>query len=215
MADKHCNKCGNVKPIEDFPNDRSRIDGKYPYCKLCNRKKVSEWRSDNPDAFKRYYAENKDAVLAKTQTWRVKNREHTRQYAAEYYLTNKEAQQASSRDWKRRNANKVAAYNKLYKAVNAEKLIAQVRSWRSANKAIRCASESKRKAQKIQATPGWFEADKVMMLYEKAQRFGAHVDHVVPLNHPLVCGLHCWHNLQLLPPDINCEKGNRHWPDMP
>jgi hypothetical protein len=36
-----------------------------------------------------------------------------------------------------------------------------------------------------------------------------------PLNHPLVCGLHCEHNLQLLTREANAAKRNRWWPDMP
>lgn len=40
-------------------------------------------------------------------------------------------------------------------------------------------------------------------------------DHIVPLNHPLVCGLHCEANIRIVLLTENLAKGNRTWPDMP
>lgn len=41
------------------------------------------------------------------------------------------------------------------------------------------------------------------------------VDHVVPIVSPLVCGLHCENNLQVIPEMENKKKSNVSWPDMP
>lgn len=41
------------------------------------------------------------------------------------------------------------------------------------------------------------------------------VDHTVPLNHPLVSGLHRAANFEVVPLLDNIRKGNRWWPDMP
>lgn len=40
---------------------------------------------------------------------------------------------------------------------------------------------------------------------------GYHVDHVAPLVHPLICGVHCIANLQYLPAADNLSKHNK-WP---
>lgn len=65
------------------------------------------------------------------------------------------------------------------------------------------------------AQPEWADRAEIREIYKQAKRTGMHVDHIVPLCHPLVCGLHVEHNLQLLPPGVNYYKSNNHWPDMP
>jgi hypothetical protein len=50
--------------------------------------------------------------------------------------------------------------------------------------------------------------------YADAAGRGVDVDHLVPLRSPVVCGLHCEANLQLLSSVENIRKGNRYWPDM-
>ena len=37
-----------------------------------------------------------------------------------------------------------------------------------------------------------------------------HVDHIIPLHNKLVCGLHIWSNLQVIPKLVNLQKGNTH-----
>lgn len=41
------------------------------------------------------------------------------------------------------------------------------------------------------------------------------VDHIVPLNNKLVCGLHCEANMQVISSAENFAKNNFYWPDMP
>lgn len=73
---------------------------------------------------------------------------------------------------------------------------------------------------KINATPAWADRDRIAAVYVEAQRLSEltgnphEVDHIVPLQSRLVCGLHVEHNLQVIPASINRSKSNRHWPDM-
>lgn len=69
--------------------------------------------------------------------------------------------------------------------------------------------------------PSWADpADTVKVLLEAHRRtretgLRHSLDHIVPLNHPLVCGLHVAANLQVIPLVENLRKSNRWWPDMP
>lgn len=65
-----------------------------------------------------------------------------------------------------------------------------------------------------QAQPDWADVDRLRAYYRLARRRGLVVDHIVPLRHPDVCGLHVPWNMQLLTKFENDQKGNRWWPDM-
>ena len=81
--------------------------------------------------------------------------------------------------------------------------------------AKRFASNAARRSSQRKQTPSWYEKERIAEIYRQAKEGGKHVDHIVPLNHPLVSGLHVEANLQLTSPAYNLKKGNRHWPDMP
>lgn len=69
--------------------------------------------------------------------------------------------------------------------------------------------QSNYRAQKLSASPKWADADRVMNIYNNCPE-GMHVDHIVPLQHELVCGLHNEFNLQYLSERENCSKNNKY-----
>ena len=83
------------------------------------------------------------------------------------------------------------------------------------------AKAKRRQVVKMNAVPQWADKEKVDWFYAEAQKISLEtgmrydVDHIVPLQSKHVCGLHCEHNLQLLPQAENRRKWNKHWPDMP
>lgn len=136
----------------------------------------------------------------------------------------------ASRAWVLANPNKEKERGRRWRTQNPEKHRAGVYRWRDNNRKryneiisvskkkhspTHQAITAKRRSSKLQATPSWAELDLIKTVYSKAKELGSHVDHIVPLKSKTVCGLHCWANLQILPPETNTSKGNREWPDMP
>ena len=76
-------------------------------------------------------------------------------------------------------------------------------------------------AKYSRAKPPWTTHSECRAVWSKSRQMTAEtgvqhsVDHIVPLLHSLVCGLHCPANLQVLPLALNIQKSNKHWPDMP
>ena len=68
-----------------------------------------------------------------------------------------------------------------------------------------------------EATPNWVKLhhlDQMQYLYDLRDDATIltgeehHLDHIVPLNHPDICGLHVPWNLQVLPANLNLKKSN-------
>lgn len=78
---------------------------------------------------------------------------------------------------------------------------------------------AKRRALKKEATPSWANMQYIKDVYADVQNaqelfksvgvdWKFHVDHIIPLSHNRVCGLHCEHNLQVLTAEDNIRKSN-------
>lgn len=67
---------------------------------------------------------------------------------------------------------------------------------------------NKRRAIKLRAIPKFANLDKIREIYKNCPK-GYHVDHIIPLNNPIVCGLHVEWNLQYLSAKDNCSKSNK------
>jgi hypothetical protein len=124
------------------------------------------------------------------------------------------------------NQEKIKNYKKQYRINNKEKISEYWASYSEKNKEIikqyRIDNKdkinqrgAKRRAILGQAAVSWADENKIRLFYEEAKRLEGldgiprNVDHIIPLQHPNVCGLHNEFNLQVLTAEENQKKHNK------
>ena len=125
-----------------------------------------------------------------------------------YDIKNKEARNTYHQKYYKENKGSILHYCKQYRAENKGHKSAYNKNYYINNRSDFAARDAKRRAIGLQATPKWVEVEEIKDVYAEAKHCQMHVDHIVPLQHPLVCGLHCWENLQLLTAEENRKKHN-------
>jgi hypothetical protein len=71
--------------------------------------------------------------------------------------------------------------------------------------------QAKRRSDKLERTAIWANLDEIKKIYKECPE-GHHVDHIIPLQGDLVCGLHVENNLQYLTAEENIKKSNKFTP---
>jgi hypothetical protein len=189
MNYKTCGICKSSKPASDFNRNASNKDGLHTYCRECAAARLKAWRTANADRVKEYTGE-----------WRSVNAARMKATKAAHHARNKEQLNAKSAAWRRENR---------------ERSRAACAAWFAKNPARRAALQQKRNAAKLRATPAWANEEAILSFYTSANALGMltgewyHVDHIVPLQGKLVCGLHVENNLRVISATENLSKGNR------
>ena len=207
---KSCSRCKEEKSYGDFYKGRRYADGHQSYCKVCAKLATQEsyWR-------------NPDRVRARSRDWAKTNRVKCRLRAQRWINENREHVRARDRARYKRHRRKIIDYQKRYAAGNRAKKNIISRRWATLHPENVRAHCRTRQAMKRRSVPAWADLSKIKAIYAEARRLEMqtgerfHVDHIVPLKSPLVCGLHWELNLTILGASENIRKGNRIWPDMP
>lgn len=152
-----------------------------------------------------YRGQCKECFCAATNQYCKTNTSRRSIWKRNQRLADPEKQRAKEREW--------------YANLDPEKLEEQRRKhreWIKNNPDKNRMYANNRKASELQATPKWASKRYTALWYKAAvmeqERTGRkiHVDHIVPLQGKLVCGLHCEDNMQLLFAEDNQAKYNRH-----
>jgi hypothetical protein len=173
----------------------------------------------------------------------LKDPEARKAYRAEYYRKNTERLRAQIDQYREENLEQINARRRELWYIDHDKNMAAERARKEqkhayylANKADKEAKRkarfaadpgkyaamwAKRDAAKKQAVPKWANSSAMTKLYREARTMTDllgepyEVDHIVPLQSDIVCGLHWEGNLRIVTQYENRRKSNSHWPDMP
>ena len=167
------------------------------------------------------------ACLACQKVWNVKGYKKRREWVAKNLKTVREyhrkfAQTEKGRaNTKRKNSSPTRkAYLYEWRAKNLERSNEATRRhyWKNVA-ASRAAQNTKhrenpawsrsRERRIKQATPIWVNRQAIIAIYAACPP-GHEVDHIVPITHKMVCGMHVPWNLQYLPMRENRSKHNKH-----
>lgn len=131
---KTCPRCHEVKHIDEFPRDKTRKAGVFPYCKSCTCERTKEWTQRSPERKKNsdraYRDAHKDDIAARRAIRYAANIEKEREKSRKWHTANKDYVKAYSKAYRERNREKLKAYREANKARQA----AANKAWRDANR---------------------------------------------------------------------------------
>lgn len=205
---KVCTSCHTYKPWSSFAKDAYTTDKHTAACKDCRLTKFREWKAANPEKMK-----------AAIDNWVTNNIEYVRECARNYAAAKRErigreAWAAEVLAWNKANQGKLSAMYKRNYAKNRSAIREKQRLDRINRPCAFRVYDAQARFRRTKGKVGWANKDAIQAIYDFARYltdltgFQHHVDHVVPLVHPLVQGLHVEHNLRVIPAQDNLEKGN-------
>lgn len=225
---KTCPRCGIVKSLAGFYNDRSTRDGKSVYCKVCQRSAVDQYHAANRDIILerqrlrnaifperrraqriRYRAAHREELLIRDARYRVEHSEQIRMYQAQYRATHREELRTRKAEYHIANRERICNYVRYYVMTHQE----QVRASRIRRRDAINAKTMRRRARKLNA-PVVERVNRQDII--KRDRGICHIckkrvapkdmslDHLVPLVHG---GEHTARNLAVAHKVCNSKRG--------
>lgn len=224
---KKCYTCQVEKQINDYAKNSSVKGGISNVCRMC--------QAENK---RKYYLRNRDEFIRKSKLSFEKRKlnrpkkekkplvtglssrndpnymkiyyeqtKHNRKYVSSeklkekarlYSRKNREVRLQKAKEYLEKNRDVINERSRLYKKNNKD-VINSINSERRIKK-----NRFKLKEDKVNILKIYKDSLKL-----KSYGFDVQVDHIIPINHDIVCGLHVSWNLQILTKDDNIKKSNK------
>jgi|13_taG_2_1085334.scaffolds.fasta_scaffold00468_21 hypothetical protein len=201
---KYCKDCRSIKKKEYRKKYKSKVAAKKREnrklitlsCKICDGEFKSFTKSKKycSDKCKKKYASDYKKKYSE------KNKKIIKEKNAKYYIENKEKIKIRNKKWASNNKDLIKQKRKRYEKRHPDRCRARIAETRFIKKACKKAFKEDYKILK--------KFYKKAADLEKQLGYRFNVDHIIPINHPDVCGLHVSWNLQVLSEEHNLIKNN-------
>lgn len=211
---KQCTVCHQTKSLDDFHRNKNNSDGRAYRCKECTKLYFKKNAKHIAGVRKKYKDGIKDKISDYNKQYYEDHSESLKDYQQQRREEQPEKVRESLKRWRDKNVDHVKDYNQKWKEENKDYVSEYNRWYQQEFPEVHAANHAKRRATKLEATPNWANLTEIQKFYDEAKlrtkKTGVqhHVDHIVPLQHDLVCGLHNEYNLQILTYEQNCKKKN-------
>jgi 5-methylcytosine-specific restriction endonuclease McrA len=145
-----------------------------------------------------------DKRTANGECWECRTRSNTK-----YHKENAVILRAKRDEFERMHKEKIKEQRALNYRQNIERERKRNADYNARFPEKRKAVKAVRKRKMKEAKPPWISWGSITRIYKEARERGLTVDHIVPLNNPIVCGLHVPWNLRLIKKEENLSKGNK------
>lgn len=189
-SDRQCGGCGAVKPYIEYYACKNTIGGLKSECKDCVKSSLKQL---NNLVSVEYKTCSKCELNKPSQSFSVSKR-------------SSDGIRPSCKEC----CEKVA---KVYRELNKDKSAIQNKQYRDKNPHI-CSAISSRRRELMTIGINGTCSERLREIYYISAAFSSdevkyNVDHIVPLKHPQVCGLHVPWNMQVLTKNENLSKRNK------
>lgn len=118
MESKRCIKCKEIKLLDEYSNDKSRIDNLNTKCKKCCKSYRNFRKDKNSKYWASYYKVNKECHNNRVKKWFENNPDHNERY----YLDNKETFKEYNRNRYLNDPEGIKEKNLIWNLNNPEKV---------------------------------------------------------------------------------------------